>query len=70
MRVFPIYAPKLIVKHVRVFFEGSIWVKGVGRLEFSKGRMLLPRRSLPGVQQAIIELNELIESQNLEAHAS
>lgn len=70
MRVFPIYAPKLIVKHVRIFLKGSVWVRGLGRLEFSRGRMLLPRKSLPSVQQAIIELNELIESQNLEAHAS
>ena len=70
MRVFPIYAPKLIVKHVRIFLKGSVWVRGLGRMEFSRGRMLLPRKSLPSVQQAIIELNELIESQNLEAHAS
>ncbi|BAJ03931.1 DUF1107 domain-containing protein [Shewanella violacea] len=67
MRVFPIYAPKIIVKHARIFLSGVIWVKDLGRLEFEKGRFLLPRKSLPQVKQAIIELNELIEAQTSEA---
>lgn len=66
VRVFPVYAPKLIVKHARIFLTGVIWVKDLGRLEFDKGRFLLPRKSLPKVKQAILELNELIESQNNE----
>lgn len=64
MRVFPVYAPKLIVKHARIFLTGVIWVKDLGRLEFEQGRFLLPRKSLPKVKQAILELNELIEAQN------
>ncbi|NRB24470.1 DUF1107 domain-containing protein [Shewanella sp.] len=67
MRVFPVYAPKLIVKHARIFLSGVIWVKDLGRLEFDKGRFLLPRKSLPQVKQAIIELNEIIEAQTSEA---
>ncbi|EDQ02505.1 DUF1107 domain-containing protein [Shewanella benthica] len=67
MRVFPVYAPKIIVKHARIFLSGVIWVKDLGRLEFDKGRFLLPRKSLPQVKQAIIELNELIEAQTSEA---
>ncbi|MEI6860050.1 MAG: DUF1107 domain-containing protein [Shewanella sp.] len=67
MRIFPIYAPKLIVKHARIFLSGVIWVKDLGRLEFEKGRFLLPRKSLPQVKQAIIELNALIEAQTNEA---
>ncbi|MCE9785357.1 DUF1107 domain-containing protein [Shewanella algae] len=67
MRVFPVYAPKLIVKHVRIFLSGAVWVKDLGRLEFDKGRFLLPRKSLPKVKQAIMELNELIETQNSQA---
>ena len=67
MRVFPVYAPKLIVKHARIFLSGVIWVKDLGRLEFDKGRFLLPRKSLPQVKHAIIELNELIEAQTSEA---
>lgn len=63
MRVFPVYAPKLIVKHARIFLTGVIWVKDLGRLEFEKGRFLLPRKSLPKVKQAILELNQLIETQ-------
>ncbi|MCL1091792.1 DUF1107 domain-containing protein [Shewanella profunda] len=67
MRVFPVYAPKLIVKHARIFLTGVIWVKDLGRLEFEKGRFLLPRKSLPKVKQAILELNELIEAQSHQA---
>ncbi|QFU24720.1 DUF1107 domain-containing protein [Shewanella eurypsychrophilus] len=67
MRVFPVYAPKIIVKHARIFLSGVIWVKDLGRLEFEKGRFLLPRKSMPKVKQAIIELNALIESQSSEA---
>ena len=67
MRVFPVYAPKLIVKHARIFLSGVIWVKDLGRLEFDKGRFLLPRKSLPEVKLAVIELNELIEAQSSEA---
>jgi hypothetical protein len=67
VRVFPVYAPKLIVKHARIFLSGVIWVKDLGRLEFEKGRFLLPRKSLPEVKQAVLELNELIETQSSEA---
>ena len=67
MRVFPVYAPKIIVKHARIFLSGVIWVKDLGRLEFEKGKFLLPRKSMPKVKQAIIELNALIESQSSEA---
>ena len=63
MRMFPVYAPKLIVKHARVFLCGVVWVKDLGRLEFDRGRFLLPKKSLPKVKQAILELNALIESQ-------
>jgi len=66
VRVFPVYAPKLIVKHARIFLTGVIWVKDLGRLEFDKGRFLLPRQDLPKVKQATLELNKLIELQNRE----
>jgi hypothetical protein len=67
MRVFPIYAPKLIVKHARIFVSGVIWVKDLGRLEFDNGRFLLPGQCLPQVKQAITELNQLIQNQHNEA---
>jgi len=64
VRVFPVYAPKLIVKHARIFLSGVIWVKDLGRLEFEKGRFLLPRRTQPNVRLVILELNELIKAQS------
>lgn len=67
MRIFPVYAPKLIVKHARIFVSGVVWVKDLGRLEFEKGRFLLPRQSLPKVKQAVVELNQMIELQHNEA---
>ena len=63
MRVFPVYAPKLIVKHARIVLNGVIWVKDLGRLEFEKGRFLLPRKSEPEVKQAVSELNQMINQQ-------
>ncbi|MGI2260613.1 DUF1107 domain-containing protein [Shewanella sp. GXUN23E] len=69
MRVFPVYAPKLIVKHARIVLNGVIWVKDLGRLEFEKGRFLLPRKSDPEVKQAVSELNQMI-NQQLEAAKS
>ncbi|MFT6123968.1 MAG: hypothetical protein ACJAW2_000238 [Shewanella sp.] len=64
MRMFPVYAPKLIVKHARIFLSGVIWVKDLGLLEFDKGRFLQTKKSLPKVKQAISELNALIEIQS------
>ncbi|MGX9462216.1 DUF1107 domain-containing protein [Shewanella sp. A14] len=64
MRMFPVYAPKLIVKHVRIFLSGVIWVKDLGLLEFDNGRFLQTKKSLPQVKQAISELNALIEAQS------
>ncbi|MBR9728174.1 DUF1107 domain-containing protein [Shewanella intestini] len=68
MREFPVYAPKLIVKHVRIFLTGVIWIKDIGQLEFTNGRFLMPKKSLPKVRKAIAELNTLIESQRLEVN--
>ncbi len=45
MRRFPVYAPKLIVKHARIFLTGVIWVKDLGCLEFKKGRFLMPKKA-------------------------
>lgn len=67
MRMFPVYAPKLIAKHARIFLTGVVWVKDLGQLEFNKGRFLVPKKSLPRVKQAIIELNALIEAQQQQA---
>lgn len=64
MRTFPVYAPKLIVKHARIFLSGVIWVKDLGLLKFEKGRFLQTKKSLPKVRQAISELNALIEAQS------
>ncbi|WP_133408008.1 DUF1107 family protein [Parashewanella tropica] len=60
MRRFPIYAPKLIAKHVRIFVKGVIWVKDLGVIYFDGGKLVIPRWCRPKVKQAITEMNELI----------
>ncbi|RYV03071.1 hypothetical protein SOPP22_06260 [Shewanella sp. OPT22] len=60
MRRFPVYAPKLIAKHVRIFASGAIWVKDLGVLHFKQGQLLMPRWCRPRVKQAISEMNSLI----------
>ena len=60
MRRFPVYAPKLIAKHVRIFASGAIWVKDLGVLHFKQGQLLMPRWCRPKVKQAITE-NELYD---------
>ncbi len=62
MRRFPVYAPKLIAKHVRIFASGAIWVKDLGVLHFKRGQLLTPRWCRPKVRQAITEMNSLISS--------
>ncbi len=66
--MFPVYSPKLIIKHVRIFLNGVIWVKDLGQLEFANGRFIMPKKSLPRVRQAISELNSMMESQRCESN--
>ncbi|TKB51108.1 DUF1107 family protein [Ferrimonas sediminicola] len=67
MRIFPIYAPRMIAKHARVFRDGVVLIKHIGRLEFKAGRFIMPRHSLPKVREVINELNGLLQ---LEAAAA
>lgn len=70
MRVFPIYAPKLIVKHVRIFLNGVIWVKDLGRVEFQHGRFLIPKETIPKNKATLNELNSLIEIQSQQSRSA
>ncbi|MBY5993314.1 DUF1107 domain-containing protein [Ferrimonas balearica] len=63
MRIFPLYAPRLIAKHARIFRDGVVMVRHLGRLEFRNGRFVMPERPLPKVRTAITELNELLAPQ-------
>ena len=60
MRIFPLYAPRLITKHARIFRDGAVLVKHLGMLEFKNGRFVMPYRPLPKVRSAIVELNGLL----------
>ena len=70
VRVFPVYAPKLIVKHARIFFNGVVWIKGLGRIEFQQGKFLLPKETLPKTKKMILELNSLIKLQNQQTQSA
>jgi len=60
VRIFPLYAPRLIAKHARIFRDGVVMVKHLGMLEFRNGRFVMPQRPLPKVRSAITELNEIL----------
>ncbi|MED5525312.1 DUF1107 family protein [Gallaecimonas pentaromativorans] len=62
MRRFPQYHVKQVAKHVAAFFEGVIWIKGVGAFRFQRGRMLPPGRPSTEKLRVVAEVNRHITS--------
>lgn len=42
MRIFKLYSPKMIAKHVMLFFKGRLYINGRGGYSFDHGKLLLP----------------------------
>ncbi|MGN1393940.1 MAG: DUF1107 domain-containing protein [Succinivibrionaceae bacterium] len=42
MRIFKKYSQRLIVKHVKTFFKGRMYIQGRGAYEFDKGQIVMP----------------------------
>ncbi|WP_067659848.1 DUF1107 family protein [Ferrimonas marina] len=61
MRIFPLYAPRLIAKHARIFRDGVVVVKNLGRLEFRDGRFVMPRHCRPKLREVVVELNRMVK---------
>ncbi|WP_226911358.1 DUF1107 family protein [Gallaecimonas mangrovi] len=60
MRRFPQYHVKQVAKHVAGFFEGVIWIKGVGAFRFEDGRLLPPSKPSTDKLKVVAEVNRHI----------
>ncbi|GLS82119.1 DUF1107 family protein [Paraferrimonas haliotis] len=61
MRKFPVFAPKLIAKHAKIFLNGVIWVKHLGLLRFEQGRFLVKANDSLKIKQAVRVLNQQLQ---------
>jgi hypothetical protein len=61
MRIFKKYSPALIVKHVRTFFKGRLYISGKGAYEFDNGIMLMPVDADIKHKATVNEINRAIE---------
>ncbi len=63
MRIFQRYNPLMIARHVKVFFRGRMYIKGVGAFEFDNGKILLPKtkdkQHLTVMNEVNRQINEL-----------
>ncbi|MFI3245608.1 MAG: DUF1107 family protein [Ferrimonas sp.] len=62
MRIFPLYAPRLIAKHAKIFRDGTVMIREdqLGQLEFKQGRFVMPRVCSQRLRQVVQELNGLL----------
>nr|WP_028116544.1 DUF1107 family protein [Ferrimonas senticii] len=62
MRIFPLYAPRLIAKHAKIFRDGVVVVREdqLGQLEFKDGRFVMPHHCSNRTRQVVQELNGLL----------
>ena len=62
VRIFPVYAPRLIAKHAKIFREGMVMVQEdqLGEIEFREGRFVMPRTCSQRMKKVILELNQLL----------
>ncbi|EKE73021.1 DUF1107 family protein [Gallaecimonas xiamenensis] len=60
MRKFPQYHVKQVAKHVTAFFEGVIWIRGIGAFRFQRGRLLPPGKPSTEKLRVVSEVNRQI----------
>ncbi len=63
VRIFPLYAPRLIAKHAKIFRDGVVVVREdeLGQMEFKDGRFVMPQRCSARMRQVIQELNAMLK---------
>jgi len=61
MRNFKKFNSFRIAKYVKIFFQGSLYVTGMGQLEFSKGMLLMPTNANIDVRMRISAVNKEIK---------
>ncbi len=60
VRIFPVYAPRIIAKHARILRHGIVVIKDLGQLEFRESRFVMPRHCQPKMRAVVTELNGLL----------
>lgn len=62
MRIFKKYIPALIVKHIRTFFKGRVYIQGRGAYEFDNGALLMPAGADVKHVTTVNEINTAIQT--------
>ncbi|MDA9556316.1 DUF1107 domain-containing protein [Vibrio sp.] len=57
MRLFKLYTPGMIAKHISRFFKGKISIIGFGIFEFDNGKLLIPEQPDAKQYKAVREVN-------------
>jgi len=60
MRLFKHYTPSMIAKHISRLFKGRIYIYGIGKFEFDKGKLILPEKAEKRHFQTVKEVNKEI----------
>ncbi|MDC0610636.1 DUF1107 domain-containing protein [Vibrio sp.] len=60
MRLFKLYTPSMIAKHISRLFKGRIYIYGVGKFEFDQGKLILPEQAEERHFQTVKEVNQEI----------
>lgn len=61
MRIFKKFNSYRIAKYVRGFFRGTLYVSGLGLLEFQQGMLLIPNNAGNMVRMRVSEVNREIK---------
>ncbi|MEC6899702.1 DUF1107 domain-containing protein [Photobacterium piscicola] len=61
LRIFQVYRPIQIAKHVKNFFRGRLFIIGIGGFEFENGRLIPPPSADLKVLSVISEVNREIK---------
>ncbi len=60
MRIFKNYSPRMIAKHVKVFFKGQFSISGRGSFSFDHGMVVLPKDHDKVRENTVREINSKI----------
>jgi len=62
MKIFKKFNSVRIAKYVKIFFQGSLYVTGIGRLEFNQGMLLMPANAGNDVKHYVSQVNKDIKA--------
>ncbi|PKF59396.1 DUF1107 family protein [Alteromonadales bacterium alter-6D02] len=62
MKVFAKQSIRQIVKHIKIFFQGTIEIDSLGRFKFSQGQLCLPQNATRTQSSFVQQVNSSIKS--------